>query len=252
MATTIIGDTESPTFNATSNPYTGNTYESLGGASRLTPNFQSIFVNTRPQISTAEQLLQAAREKLMNAGAAARMKMREQEEQGVRSYVPADEWDANDKLRTRAFELGIPMPVSDSFTGTGLTQLQQRPTGGIIASYGPQQRVVTSRYGTGSAVIPTGDRKPATFDGRTKDQFFGSAAVRQGKDNKYAYVLDTGKTDARGIRIQAAKAIPKGSDAGTERVFEAMKNGLPMPPRQMDEYEARKAAEALWKERTSA
>jgi hypothetical protein len=177
------------------------------------------------------------------------MKMREQEEQGVRSYVPANPEAADLELTKRMLVAGnLPMPSATTMP----TQLQQRPTGGVIASYGPQERVVTSRYGTGSAVIPTGDRKPATFDGRTKDQFFGSAAVRQGKDNKYAYVLDTGKTDARGIRIQAAKAIPKGSDAGTERVFEAMKNGLPMPPRQMDEYEARKAAEALWKERTSA
>ena len=180
----------------------------------------------KPRISTADQLLQAARERLKNAGGAARMKMREQEEQGVRSYVPANEYAADDELRRRALEANIPMPevIDPNSDFSRLpTQLQQRPTGGVIASYGPQERVVTSRYGIGSATAPTG--KPATFDGRTKDQFFGSAAVRQGKDNKYAYVLDTGKTDARGIRIQAAKAIPKGSDAGTERIYEAMKKG---------------------------
>jgi hypothetical protein len=54
----------------------------------------------------------------------------------------------------------------------------------VIASYGPQERVVTSRYGTGTATAPTG--KPATFDGKTKAQFFGQAAARQGADNKYA------------------------------------------------------------------
>lgn len=213
-------------INATINPYSGNMYESLGGASRLTPSFQSILNPGQPQISTAEQLLKAAREKLMNAGAAARMKMREQEEQGVRSYVPADEWDANDKLRTRAFELGIPMPVSDSFTGTGLTQLQQRPTGGVIASYGPQERVVSGKKGTGSAVIPTGPRKPATFDGMSKEQFFGQAAARQGVDNKYARAEKTGKIDQKtGKPIYTSKPIPKGSDAGTERVLEAIKKG---------------------------
>jgi hypothetical protein len=181
MATTITGDRESPTFNATSNPYTGNTYESLGGASRLTPNFQSIFVNTRPQISTADQLLQAARERLRNAGGAARMRMREQEEQGVRSYVPANPEAADLELTKRMLVAGnLPMPSSRPTP----TQLQQRPTGGVIASYGPQERVVTSRYGTGTATASTG--KPATFDGMSKEQFFGQAAARQGVDNKYA------------------------------------------------------------------
>lgn len=222
MAITLTEDSRStsPMFNATSDQYGGTMYESMGGASRLKPSFQSILNPGQPQISTAEQLLQAARERLKNAGGAARMKMREQEEQGVRSYVPADPEAADVELTKRMLVAGnLPMP-SDTPTPT---QIRQRPTGGVIASYGPQERVVTSRYGTGSATAPTG--KPATFDGRTKDQFFGSAAVRQGKDNKYAYVLDTGKTDARGIRIQAAKAIPKGSDAGTERVYEAIKKG---------------------------
>jgi hypothetical protein len=188
MAITLTGDSKSlsPMFNTTSNPYSGNMYESMGGASRLTPSLQSILNPGKPQISTAEQLLKAAREKLKNAGGAARMKMREQEEQGVRSYVPADEYAANDELRTRASKLGIQIPVSDSFTGTGLTQLQQRPTGGVIASYGPQERVVSGKKGIGSAVIPTGDRKPATFDGMSREQFFGQAAARQGVDNKYA------------------------------------------------------------------
>jgi len=182
MATRIAGDTESPTFNATSNPYTGNSYESLGGASRLTPNFQSIFVNTRPQISTADQLLQAARERLRNAGGAARMKMREQEEQGVRSYVPADPVSASFEIARKTGESGVPLPRQ----AVSPTQLQQRPTGGVIASYGPNERVVTGNRGTGSTVVPTGPRKPATFDGMSKEQFFGQAAARQGVDNKYA------------------------------------------------------------------
>ena len=250
MATTIAGDTESPTFNATSNPYTGNSYEALGGASRLTPNFQSIFVNTKPQISTAEQLLKAAREKLMNAGAAARMKMREQEEQGVRSYVPENKYAADSELMTRVLDSNLPMPEGNKLDPYP-TQLQQRPTGGVIATYSPQERIVTSRYGTGTATASTG--KPATFDGKTKAQFFGQAAARQGVDNKYARAENTGKIDRKtGKPIYTNKPIPKGSDAGTERVFEAMKNGRPMPPRQLDEYEARKSAEALWKERTSA
>jgi hypothetical protein len=135
----------------------------------------------KPKISTAEQLLQAARERLKNAGGAARMKMREQEEQGVRSYVPANQEAADVELTKRMLVAGnLPMP-SATLTPT---QIQQRPTGGVIASYGPQERVVTSRYGTGTATAPTG--KPATFDGKTKAQFFGQAAARQGADNKYA------------------------------------------------------------------
>jgi hypothetical protein len=223
MAITLTGDTESPMINATSNPYTGNSYESLGGASRLTPNFQSIFVNTKPQISTAEQLLKAAREKLINAGAAARMKMREQEEQGVRSYVPANPETADLELTKRMLVAGnLPMPLATPMP----TQLQQRPTGGVIASYGPQERVVSGKKGTGSAVIPTGPRKPATFDGMSKEQFFGQAAARQGVDNKYARAEKTGKIDQKtGKPIYTSKPIPKGSDAGTERVLEAIKKG---------------------------
>jgi hypothetical protein len=218
MAATLTGDSKSPTFNATSNPYTGNSYEYLGGASRLTPNFQSIFVNTRPQISTAEQLLKAAREKLMNAGAAARMKMREQEEQGVRSYVPANPEAAAGELFTRLESSKL--PITKSFDPT---ELRQRPTGGVIASYGPQERVVTSRYGTGIATAPT--RKPATFDGKTKAQFFGQAAARQGADNKYARAEKTGKVDELGRPIYTSKAIPKGNTATSERIYEAMKKG---------------------------
>lgn len=220
MATTITGDTESPTFNATINPYTRNTYESLGGASRLTPRFQDIFVNTRPQISTAEQLLQAAREKLRNAGGAARMRMREQEERGMRSYMPANPEAADLELTKRMLVAGnLPMPLA---TPTP-TQLQQRPTGGVIASYGPQERVVTSRYGTGTATAPTG--KPATFDGMSREQFFGQAAARQGEDNKYARAEKTGKVDELGRPIYTSKAIPKGNTATSERIYEAMKKG---------------------------
>jgi hypothetical protein len=218
MAITLTGDTESPMINATINPYTGNSYESLGGASRLTPRFQDIFVNTRPQISTAEQLLKAAREKLMNAGGAARMKMREQEEQGVRSYVPADPEAAAGELFTRLESSKL--PITKSFDPT---ELRQRPTGGVIASYGPQERVVTSRYGTGIATAPT--RKPATFDGKTKAQFFGQAAARQGEDNKYARAEKTGKVDELGRPIYTSKAIPKGNTATSERIYEAMKKG---------------------------
>lgn len=175
----------------------------------------------KPKISTAEQLLQAARERLKNAGGAARMKMREQEEQGVRSYVPADPFEAAVSLSRRIYESGVPFPTQLAEP----TQLQQRPTGGVIASYGPQERVVTSRYGTGSAVIPTGDRKPATFDGMSKEQFFGQAAARQEVDNKYARAEKTGKVDKLGRPIYTSKAIPKGNTATSERIYEAMKKG---------------------------
>lgn len=174
----------------------------------------------KPRISTAEQLIQAARERLKNAGAAARMKMREQEEQGVRSYVPANPEAAAGELFTRLESSKL--PITKSFDPT---ELRQRPTGGVIASYGPQERVVTSRYGTGSAVAPDRYRKPATFDGKTKAQFFGQAAARQGADNKYARAEKTGKVDELGRPIYTSKAIPKGSDAATERIYEAIKKG---------------------------
>lgn len=178
----------------------------------------SIFPNSQPQPSKAEQLLQAARERLGAARGAADMRRRTQEEQGVRSYAPADPVAAGSELASRMFKSGVPMP-QQSFAPT---QLQQRPTGGVIASYGPNERVVTSRYGTGSATVG-GTGKPATFDGKTKAQFFGQAAARQGQDNAFARAEKTGKVDALGRPQFASIAIPKGSDAGTERVLQAMR-----------------------------
>jgi hypothetical protein len=192
-------------------------YDSLGGDARLKPQFQSIFVNSRPQVSRVDELLNAARERLGNARGAADMRRRTQEEQGVRSYVPANPEAAGEELLKRVYSSKLPM--MSEFTPT---QLQQRPTGGVIASYGPNERVVTSRYGTGTATAPTG--KPATFDGMSKEKFFGQAAARQGMDNAFARAENTGRTDKKtGNPIFASKQIPKGSDAGTERVFEAMK-----------------------------
>jgi len=194
-------------------------YDSLGGDTRLKPKFQDIFVNTQPQISRVDQLLQAARERLGNARGAAQLKMRTQEEQGVRPYIPADPGAAAFEVARRVGQSGVPLPTQAATP----TELQQRPTGGVVASYGPNERVVTSRKGTGSAVIPTGSRKPATFDGMSKAAFFGKAAARQGQDNAFARAEKTGETDAMGRPLFASKSIPKGSDAGTERIFEAMK-----------------------------
>lgn len=135
-----------------------------------------------PQISRVDQLLQAARERLGNARGAAQLKMRTQEEQGVRPYAPADPVAASFEIARRAGESGVPLPTQ----AASPTQIQQRPTGGVVASYGPNERVVTSNRGAGSAILPTGPRKPATFDGMSKEAFFGQAASRQGVDNAYA------------------------------------------------------------------
>ena len=197
----------------------GSMYESMGGDRRLAFQPQSIFPNSQPQLSKAEQLLNAARERLGNARGAAQLKMRTQEEQGVRPYAPADPVAASFDIARRAGESGVPLPTQV----VSPTQLQQRPTGGVVASYGPNERVVTSSRGTGSAILPTGPRKPATFDGMSKEAFFGQAAARQGQDNAFARAEKTGKTDSMGRSLFASKPIPKGSDAGTERVFEAMK-----------------------------
>lgn len=193
-------------------------YDSLGGDARLKPQFQSIFVNSQPQISRIDQLLSAARERLGNARGAAQLKMRTQEEQGIRPYAPADPVSASFDIARKAGESGVPLPTQ----AASPTEIQQRPTGGVVASYGPNERVVTSRYGTGSATVG-GTGKPATFDGMSKEKFFGQAAARQGQDNAFARAEKTGKTDAMGRTLFASKAIPKGSDAGTERIFEAMK-----------------------------
>jgi hypothetical protein len=181
----------------------------------------SIFPNSQPQLSKAEQLMQAARERLGNARGAADMRRRTQEEQGVRSYAPADPVAASFEIARRVGESGVPLPTQ----AASPTELRQRPTGGVVASYGPNERVVTSLKGAGSAVVPTGPRKPATFDGMSKAQFFGQAAARQGKDNKYARAEKTGKVDELGNPKFTSKAIPKGNTATSERIYEAIKKG---------------------------
>jgi hypothetical protein len=58
--------------------------------------------------------------------------------------------------------------------------IQQRPTGGVIADYGGGNRVVTSKYGTGS--VTAGPRKGnATIEGKDTSQWFQEAANRQGQ-----------------------------------------------------------------------
>lgn len=175
-----------------------------------------------PQISRVDQLLQAARERLGNARGAADMRRRTQEEQGMRSYAPANPEAADTEILRRTWNTQAPMPTQEAAP----TELRQRPTGGVVASYGPTERVVTSRYGTGSAVIPTGERKPATFDGVSKEAFFGQAAARQGQDNAFARAEKTGEVDKFGDPLFTGKAIPKGNTASSERIFEAMKKGV--------------------------
>lgn len=155
----------------------------------------SIFPNSQPQLSKAEQLIKAARERLMNAGGAARMKMREQLEQGYGgqlgdgTYYPEDTSAVADYIRKTvpASQLvGMRRPDAGSVNsvrvvpGIGhMTEIQ------AARGYTDAGKVMTGNRGSGSVVFG-GPRKPATFDGMSKEQFFGQAAARQGVDNKYA------------------------------------------------------------------
>ena len=208
----------------------------------------SILRDSPQQPSRADQLMEearrrlrdkyqsedATRERLTNAGAVARMKMREQLEQGYGgqlgdgTYYPEDTSAVADYIRKTvpASQLvGMRRPDAGSVNsvrvvpGIGhMTEIQ------AARGYTDAGKVMTGNRGSGSVVFG-GPRKPATFDGKTKAQFFGQAAARQEADNKYARAEKTGKVDELGRPIYTSKAIPKGSDAATERIYEAMKKG---------------------------
>lgn len=80
------------------------------------------------------------------ARAAVLGKIREQQESGVIPYTPDNPQAVDAELRKR---LGVTQPRF--INAESVQTLQQRPTGGVVADYGGGNRVVTSRYGTGTA-----------------------------------------------------------------------------------------------------
>lgn len=129
------------------------------------------------------------------ARAAVLGKIREQQEAGVIPYAPDNPQAVDAELRKRlAVTQGGQAVAVPRFINAGSVQtLQQRPAGGVVADYGGGNRVVTSRYGTGTATAgPRKGEMTITEDGKTVpgSQWFQEAADRQNR------VVDMGEGGA--------------------------------------------------------
>ena len=120
------------------------------------------------------------------ARAAVLGRMRQQQEAGVVPYAPQNQQAAGDEIRKRlSMNQEGQATAVPRFVNTETVQtLQQRPTGGVVADYGGGNRVVTSRYGTGTATA--GPRKGGMIikeDGKSipAAKWFQEAANRQNR-----------------------------------------------------------------------
>lgn len=120
------------------------------------------------------------------------VRRREMEQQGMIPYVPSQPALANDAARTAAARSGLPQPS----TFSGVETVQQRPTGGTIVNYPTGEKIVMSRFGTGTAT--KGKKGPTMIEGKPAAEWFSAAASRQGQNNKFAAALPTGFKDMFG------------------------------------------------------
>ncbi len=125
------------------------------------------------------------------ASAAVAGRKREQEEQGVIPYVPAKPGAVDDIARSTASRAGLPLPAAAK-----VQTVQQRPTGGKIVNYPSGEKIVMGRFGSGTR--KEGPKKPTTIEGKPAAQYFAETAASQGKSNKFAAALPTGKKDELG------------------------------------------------------
>lgn len=163
----------------------------------------------------------ARKRAVQEARSAVAGKIREQQEQGIRSYAPNDINKLADELSHRLLLSSLGGSVDDAFfknrrafnkkfseRKTSWTdedskafqnanmadlagaQITQRPSGGAIVRT-PEKTFVTSRYGTGVALPRSAGEK--TFDGKPAAQYFAETAARQGQNNKFAAALPGGK-----------------------------------------------------------
>lgn len=191
--------------------------------SAIKPKFEEIYLN---DALTLDDLLEMSQQRL--AGAVA-TRQQEQAERGERGMQRLENPRAADRS------------IIDRLTGPQYKQLHEAvdappsatkvvPGIGHLTDYDGQAKVMTGRDGTG---VSTNEKMPnpnRTIEGMPTAQWFLEAAKRQGADNKYARVENTGKIDrATGESILVSMPVPQGSDAATERVFEAMKAGTYKP-----------------------
>ena len=160
----------------------------------LRPKLTDIYLGGDSSQSRGSQLL----DQLLNMSARKRMateavagRRREQEQQGMVPYVPAIPAVANDAARNRAFETNLPQPEM-----AAAETVQQRPTGGQIINYPSGEKIVMSRFGTGTAT--KGKKGPTMIEGKPAAEYFAEAAARQGQNNKFAAAIPTGSKDLLG------------------------------------------------------
>lgn len=136
-------------------------------------------------------LVRMSATKAQKATAAVAGRRREMEEQGMIPYAPAQPKIVDDLARSAASRAGLPLPKA-----ADVQTVQQRPTGGKIVNYPSGEKIVMSRFGTGSA---TKEKKgPTMIEGKPAAQYFAETAARQGANNKFAAALPTGSKDLFG------------------------------------------------------
>lgn len=138
------------------------------------------------------QLVNMSASKRAKAEAAVAGRRREQEQQGMVPYVPAQPAMADDVARSAAARSALPQPQTLAKVET----VQQRPTGGKIINYPSGEKIVMSRFGTGTAT--KGRKGPTMIEGKPAAEYFAEAAARQGQNNKFAAAIPTGSKDLLG------------------------------------------------------
>jgi hypothetical protein len=136
-------------------------------------------------------LVRMSATKAQKATAAVAGRRREMEEQGRIPYVPAQPKIVDDLARSAASRAGLPLPKT-----ADVQTVQQRPTGGKIVNYPSGEKIVMGLFGSGTR--KEGPKKPTIIEGKPAAQYFAETAASQGKSNKFAAALPTGKKDELG------------------------------------------------------
>ena len=157
----------------------------------LKPKFEDIYIGGTASPSTIlDQLLDMTSRKRMAADAVAGRR-REMQQQGVIPYVPAQPSAVNAAARNMVAGAGLPEPEM-----VAVETVQQRPAGGKIVNYPTGEKIVMSRFGTGTAT--KGKKGPTMIEGKPAAEWFTEAAARQGQNNKFAAAVPTGFKDMLG------------------------------------------------------
>ena len=189
----------------------------------LQPKLTDVYLGGGESQSKGSQLL----DQLLNMSARKRMateavagRRREQEQMGMRPYVPANRNAANTEARFSAASSALSQPDSLAAVET----VQRRPTGGQIINYPSGEKIVMSRFGAGTAT--KGKKGPTMIEGIPASAWYAKAAGRQGESNKFAAALPTGKKDELGREKYRGMSFAKAETMSPEKqkalVYDAM------------------------------